>query len=309
MNMYERKAGQLPLKIYDCFTRTRFGGNVGGIVLEAGALDDAQMQAIALEINAPVTGFVTGLNERELRIRFFMPTAEIPMCGHVTVGLYTYLYEQGLAGDGGAQPPLMKTGAGDIRVSITSTPENGISVMMGLAPATIEECKIDRSIIAKALRIDEAEINPDLPVEIGFTGLRHLFVPISKLETFNKMDPDFPALSSLSNQVSVSTIAPFSLETMNPQNTLHCRDFCPAVGTDEVPGSGTTNSALAGYLVRNGLVEPADQDATLHVLAEQGSELGRPSIIQTGIVFNNGEFSQIRVGGNAVLSIDGFVNI
>ena len=53
---------QLPLKIYDCFTSTPFGGNMGGLVLDAGLLADAEMQVIAKEINAPATGFVTALD-------------------------------------------------------------------------------------------------------------------------------------------------------------------------------------------------------------------------------------------------------
>jgi trans-2,3-dihydro-3-hydroxyanthranilate isomerase len=122
------------------------------------------------------------------------------------------------------------------------------------------------------------------------------------------MTPDFAALTALSNKLSVSTVLPFSLETEDRANTLHCRDFCPAVGVNEVPASGTTNSALAGYLVRNGLVGQADTGAAFTVLAEQGIEIGRPSIIRSEIELKNGEIEVVRVGGNATLVIDGFVN-
>ncbi len=58
--MPERKNRRLPLMIYDCFSNRRFGGNVGGIVLEAGLLADTEMQAWApqlsdLEIAAVIT--------------------------------------------------------------------------------------------------------------------------------------------------------------------------------------------------------------------------------------------------------------
>ncbi len=306
--MTEPTIRRLPLKIYDCFSSRRFGGNVGGIVLEAGLLADAEMQAIAREINAPVTGFVTALDPDTLEVRFFMPTAEIAMCGHVTVGLFAYLHEQGLAGPGGTKPPVMKARAGDVRVSTRPCSEDGVIVMMDLAPPVIERSDVSRSAVAQALGISEAAICPDLPLEIGSTGLRHLFVPIVDLATMKSMAPDFAAVTALSNELSVSTVFPFSLETEDRANTLHCRDFCPAVGVNEVPASGTTNSALAGYLVRNGLVGQADTGAPITVLAEQGAEIGRPSIIRSEIELKNGVIEAVRVGGNATLVIDGFVN-
>ena len=44
------------------------------------------------------------------------------------------------------------------------------------------------------------------------------------------------------------------------------------------------------------------------MLAEQGIEIGRPSLIRTEIDIGNGEIAAVRVGGNATLVIDGFVN-
>ncbi|MCK4712851.1 MAG: PhzF family phenazine biosynthesis protein [Marinosulfonomonas sp.] len=38
---------ELPIMIYDCFSSRRFGGNVGGIVLDAQALETEQMQQTA----------------------------------------------------------------------------------------------------------------------------------------------------------------------------------------------------------------------------------------------------------------------
>lgn len=306
--MTEPTIRRLPLKIYDCFSSRRFGGNVGGIVLEAGLLADAEMQAIAREINAPVTGFVTALDPDTLEVRFFMPTAEIAMCGHVTVGLFAYLHDQGLTGPRGAKPPVLKARAGDVPVSTTPTGEGDVLVMMELAPPAIESCDVERSAVARALGISEAAIRPDLALDIGATGLRHLFVPIVDLASMKSMAPDFAAVTALSNELSVSTVVAFSLETEERANTLHCRDFCPAVGVNEVPASGTTNSALAGYVVRNGLVGQSDTGAPITVLAEQGAEIGRPSIIRSEIELRNGVIEAVRVGGNATLTIDGFVN-
>lgn len=301
----ERK--QLPLKIYDCFTTTQFAGNIGGLVFDAGLLAEAEMQAIAKEINAPATGFVTALDVDAVQVKFFMPTAEIPMCSHVTVGLFTYLHEQGLVGGEGDKLPLLKTASGNIQVSTTISPEGEIVVMMELGSVVIEKCDIARELVAKALCINQLAIRTDLPMDIGTTGLRHLFVPLSDLDTLENMHPDFSDLTALSEQLSVSTITPFSMQTHVIDNTFHCRDFCPALGVNEVPASGTTNSALSGYLVENKVVNTADK-TSINMLAEQGYELGRPSILKIEIEMNHGKITQIRVGGSAVLSVDGIIN-
>jgi trans-2,3-dihydro-3-hydroxyanthranilate isomerase len=60
---------------------------------------------------------------------------------------------------------------------------------------------------------------------------------------------------------------------------------------------------LAGYLVRHGLVAQGAQI----VLAEQGNELGRPSLIRCDITSQNGVLSTVRVGGQAVASLKGTI--
>lgn len=126
-----------------------------------------------------------------------------------------------------------------------------------------------------------------------------------QLEDVRALKPDFRQLKELSKKNGVQTVARFSMETDNPENTLHIRDFCPAVGVDEVPASGTTNGALAGYLYKNGLVP----DESQLIVAEQGSEIGRPSLIHCEIEASDGQLTSLRVGGQAVASILGTVAI
>lgn len=305
--MHQISRKQLSFKIYDCFTSHRFGGNVGGIVYDAGALADAEMQALTRELNASVTGFVTKLGHEELAVRFFMPSGEIAMCGHVTLGLYADLHAMKRHDPDAPMPMVMTTRSG--RVEVATIPGDDLSVMLKFAAPVIGPCELDRGRdrVARALGIDTAGIRQDLPLEIGATGLSHLFVPIRDLKTMYNMAPDFDALSDLSNDLSVSTVLPFSMETDDPGHTLHCRDFCPAVGVNEVPASGTTNSALAGYLVKNGLVEATAGSGTRTVLAEQGREIGRPSIIRSEIVLQDGHIEAVHVGGSATLAVSGTV--
>jgi trans-2,3-dihydro-3-hydroxyanthranilate isomerase len=72
----------------DVFTDRAFGGNPLAVVLDAGGLSTAQMQAIATEFNYSETTFVLpprdGANDAQVRI--FTVTSELPFAGHPNVG-------------------------------------------------------------------------------------------------------------------------------------------------------------------------------------------------------------------------------
>ena len=300
---------RLPVVIFDCFTNERFGGNIGGLVLEAGDLDTGQMQGIAGEINAPVTGFVTEISGNEVSVRFFMPAAEIAMCGHVTIGLFTYLVRKHEGVSDFSHQFTMKASAGDIEVSVTRSNGGLPRVMMELSLPRIVSSAIDHQALADALGVDATAFSNAAPIEGGDAGLKHLFVPFSSLQTVQTLSPDFVKLDAVSRAHSVQTIACFTMETTDPGNTLHIRDFCPALGANEVPASGTTNGALAGYLARHGFVKPASLGDPVTVRAEQGTELGRSSLITTEFSLAGETLTRLQVGGEAVASIEGIVHL
>jgi PhzF family phenazine biosynthesis protein len=130
-------------------------------------------------------------------------------------------------------------------------------------------------------------------------------VHFASLSEVQALAPDFQKLAEVSRANGVHTVACFSMETEDAQNTLHLRDFCPALGADEVPASGTTNGAMTGYLMRHGFVP----SQTGQILAEQGSEIGRPSLICNEIEVKQNQISDLWVGGQAVASIKGVLTI
>ena len=286
--------------VYDCFTRKRFGGNPGGIVFDAGALDAETMQAVAREIAAPVTGFVTGTEEdgHTISLRFFMPSAEIGMCGHVTIGLVTHLYRS----NPGISRYRVRARAGDVEVSVTPTGDGPPLVMMALDPPKPLDRAVPRADLARALGLAEDDL-PDRPHPAAWDGgLRHLFVPMSDPMDVADLIPDFAALKALSLMHDLHTVAPFAMEPDGSDGpSLVIRDFCPALGVDETPASGTTNAALAGYLLGSGLIDVR----TTEVVAYQGAEIGRPSEIITELSTAAFGISELKVGGHAVVSLSG----
>ena len=72
----------------DVFTDQAFGGNPLAVVLDAGGLSTAQMQAIATEFNYSETTFVLPPRDsaNDAQVRIFTVRSEIPFAGHPNVG-------------------------------------------------------------------------------------------------------------------------------------------------------------------------------------------------------------------------------
>ena len=69
----------------DAFTSQPFRGNSAGVVFPADNLSEAQMQLIARELGHSETAFLLHSDDSDVRIRYFTPTVEVPICGHATV--------------------------------------------------------------------------------------------------------------------------------------------------------------------------------------------------------------------------------
>src|SRR5512138_2981742 len=101
----------------DAFTTERFQGNPAGVVPEADGLTDAQMQAIAKELNNSETAFILSpaADDHEVWLRFFTPATEVPSCGHATIAAhYVRAVEMGLP----SCTVVQKIGAGILPVEI-----------------------------------------------------------------------------------------------------------------------------------------------------------------------------------------------
>lgn len=84
----------LPFYIVNAFSTSPFGGNPAAVVfVESNELQDSdKLQKIASNLNQPVTTFLRASEEQDVEphvasfdVRWFTPTAEIPLCGHASI--------------------------------------------------------------------------------------------------------------------------------------------------------------------------------------------------------------------------------
>jgi len=74
----------VPIVVVDAFTSTAFAGNPAAVCLLEAPADPRWMQAVADEMNLPMTAFVEQRGDG-FNLRWFMPGHEEDLCGHATV--------------------------------------------------------------------------------------------------------------------------------------------------------------------------------------------------------------------------------
>lgn len=76
---------ELNIHLVDAFTDVEFRGNPAVVCQAAVLPDERLMQAIAEEMNQPMTAFVTDRPDGDHDLRWFTPTVEVDICGHATL--------------------------------------------------------------------------------------------------------------------------------------------------------------------------------------------------------------------------------
>ncbi|UCF40018.1 MAG: PhzF family phenazine biosynthesis protein [Gemmatimonadota bacterium] len=296
----------------DVFTDRPLTGNPLAVFPEATGLDDAQMQALAREMNLSETSFVFPSKRATRRLRFFTPNAEVPLPGHPTVGtwwLLATLGELGLPSDGTHQV-TQETQVGVLPLDIHLQGGAPQLVVMTQAPPEFGTTVPDPSRLAELLG-GGPDLIPTQPApQIVSTGISQLMIPTASLAALEALPSGGKGgeLAGYLRALGTDCAMCYALETRDPDATVHCRMFAPGLGVPEDPATGSASGALGAYLVRHGIVLPADGVA--RVVVEQGLEIGRPSRITVEVTCApDAAITAVRVGGQAVTFIEGEVRL
>lgn len=289
------------IRLVDAFTEHPFGGNPAGVILDASGLTDEMMAKIAREMGASETVFVQpdSTGEAQFEIRFFTPHTEVNLCGHGTVAAFWVLAATGLIAER-AQTTIssQRTKAGVLPVEIHYAGEALDRVMMEQAAPQFRPSSVNAEQMAHILGIKPAEIEKShLPIELAFTGLWSLKVPLKHRKALESIRLDKHALTDLGHSLEFETCCVFCMEPLRTDSFIHQRVFCPQVGVDEDPVTGTASGSLGAYLAKNGVIDPGPDGHAF--IIEQGHEMGRPGHIYVEVFNEHGQFS-VLVGGCAV---------
>jgi PhzF family phenazine biosynthesis protein len=279
----------MKIKVYtlNAFVKERKGGNPAGVVLSADFITDSEMHAIAKKVGFSETAFVLKTDKADLRLRYFTPIGEVPLCGHATVAAFGLLLKKGSIEAGKYS---LETNAGILQIEAH---KSGIIMMDQTVPEFFEV--IDKNEIADSLKIPPDVISNGLPVQTVSTGLKDIIVPIRSLKELHSIDPDFDKIKEISRKYDGAGYHLFTSETKF-NSTAHTRNFAPLYDIPEESATGTASGALASYMFRYGIINEKQAE---NIIFEQGYSMNKPSEIFASLEISNGKTTKVRVGGTA----------
>jgi PhzF family phenazine biosynthesis protein len=269
---------------YTAFAAEPGGGNPAGLVLDAGALSDDDMLAVAREVGYPETAFVVGATATGLQVRYFSPAAEVPFCGHATVALAVALAKRD-----GLGRRVFTTAAGEVALDATTGPDGVVQVAMtSVEPATrdIEPDLLGR--LFDLLRLCADDIAPGFPVLESFAGNWHPVLVLHDRELFHQFRFAPGPLAELKREAGWRGTVTVLHRT--GEREYEARNLFPAGRITEDPATGSAAASTGAYLREVGAVEPGDR-----VTIRQGRHVGRPSLLLVDVPESGG----ITVTGSA----------
>lgn len=275
---------------YEAFTDKAGMGNPAGVVFECDDLTEDEMQKAAGKIGFNETVFLLASKEADIKMRYFTPGHEMNLCGNATIAGVKALFEK--------ENKKIKTvetlsGIIDVNMEVQNTGKTFIS--MKQLPAQFEEFKGDKAKLAEAIGIKEKDIDDDLPIMYGSTGIWTLLIPIKKLDIFSKMKPENKRFPEVSAQKPRASVHPFCLETYDKDADMHGRHFSsPFSGTVEDPVTGTASGVMGAYYIS--FIKSLDEK---NIAVEQGQEIGKSGMIYVKVKKEYGNLN-VEIKGEAV---------
>ena len=262
----------------DTFTATPFKGNPTAVCRMEEELSEHTMLSIANELNCPVTAFIKmkpgGTNT--YAIKYFTSITEIPACGHATLASAKCVLNQNDVADS----VLFCT----INNIIIKTFVEGDRVLMSYPVYELEENAVDDELLA-GLNLDgykTAGYSPDLET---------LFIELESAESLRKIQPDYPKLLNSSDIIKEVVITSVS---DSPSFDYYLRSFCPWIGIDEDPVTGSVHSVLGNFWKRRLHKESMN--------AYQASPRGGEILVRA---FDD----RVEIGGQAVIILKGEISL
>lgn len=281
----------------DAFTRTRFTGNPAGVVLNADGLTEAQMLAIARELNNADTAFTQSADgtDHSLRARFFTPRTEVGFVGHATVAAHYVLSRH----PGSPRRLRQKSRAGIFDIEIRGDGEDRrIAIRQGAPPLGRELNDRERLAVLDALALATDDLDARCPLRIVGSGNTRLMVGVRGTEALKHLKPDMARLTTLSAQLGAAGYFVFTLTPQEVGHLTESRMFCPSLGIAEDPVSGNGHGLLGTYLAHQRLI-PCDGPKAAFC-GIQGQSLNRPGRVEVELEFKDGRLDGVWIIGQAI---------
>ena len=288
----------------DVFTDHAFGGNPLAVVLDAGGLSTAQMQAIAREFNYSETTFVLPPRDvaHHAEVRIFTVRAEIPFAGHPNVGTAFVLATQA------TKPParlVFEEKAGLVPVEILKEQGKAVGAELTAPQPLTKLTQFGAEQAAACLSLAAGDIRTDRhPPQIVSVGLPFLVAEVGSREALRRAKPDAAAFARTFPCDGCDAVYLYTRDVPPAERPcdLQARMFHPgSSGLSEDPATGSATAAAAALLADLS----SERDAEFKLRIGQGVDMGRPSLLLTRVRKQGGVVGSAHVGGRCVQMMEG----
>ena len=294
----------------DVFTQTALAGNPLAIFPDARGLTDAEMQALAREMNLSETTFIlprdAATEAREgKKVRIFTVETELPFAGHPTLGTALYLYasESNSKKSAGITLDLK---AGKVPVRFTANSENaGRDRVDGQVFGEMRQrdpefgATFSREEVARVIGIAADEISSEWPIQAVSTGLTFTILPFRNQKALSGVKFTSAQASEFLKSSGANFFYFLCPEWRERRLEARARMFFYG---GEDPATGSAAGCAASWMVRLGVANSDEQ-----VLIRQGVECRRPSEMYVRARREGERVTNVRVGGYAVEILRGTV--
>ena len=295
----------------DVFTRTRLQGNSLAVFIDARGLSDAEMQALAKEMNLSETTFIfprdAAIEEKDgKKVRIFTVAEELPFAGHPTLGTALYLHASQPADKTASNQIILDLAVGKIPVRVDRNGEIATGRVDGASFGEMRQRDpefgqiLPREEIAQCLGIEIDKIALEWPSQVISTGLPFAIVPMRSTKILTELRPGFSAENLLKGS-GAKFIYFLSIERSKDRLEARARMFFYG---GEDPATGSAAGCAASWMAKYGIAKSDEQ-----VLIRQGVEINRPSEIFVRAERSGEQVTNVRVGGYAVEVLRGTVTL
>ncbi|WP_421932945.1 PhzF family phenazine biosynthesis protein [Phenylobacterium sp.] len=256
----------------DVFTDRPFGGNPLAVFTDARGMSDAQMLALAGEMNLSETTFILPPEDpaHTARVRIFHRTGEMPFAGHPSIGTGYVLATMGHEG-----ALTLEMIAGLVKVDIDRDPAGAPTGAVIAAPQALTtgaEIPAEEVAACAGLAAGEVLTTAHAPV-LATVGVPFIIAEVTA-ESLSRAEPDVAAFRK-AEAARPDLAGRYSLLIyVRDGQDIRARMFAPLAGTYEDPATGSANATLAALLVS---LSGAGEGA---FTISQGVEMGRPSLLK-----------------------------
>ncbi|KAG8389367.1 hypothetical protein BUALT_Bualt02G0221900 [Buddleja alternifolia] len=267
--------------LVDAFTDSAFKGNPAAVCLLEEERDDEWLQAVAREFNLPLTCYLTRLSDSaesipSFRLRWFTPVVEVgieglmrpllglsdearlrlhalrsssnltevKLCGHGTLAASYFLFAYGLV-----KSDIIEFSTLSGILTAKRVPENKVSNQNGNAPESFL-IELNFPVVpiteyngADVLSIISKSLSGASITEIHKTTAEDLLVVLPSGEAVTEVEPQFDEIQKCPGRAIIIT----GLAPTGSGFDFFSRVFCPKMGINEDPVTGSVHCALAPY--------------------------------------------------------------